>query len=111
MVSIASSPLTVGCCSAVGLPRGFLLGDISRPLTEPDLLVGGLVSSPPAEETGERIGDGERFVIPMDAKLVSPARCMLSREPASPLWLCSDWTTSANEMKLSRRTSVVSKLP
>ena len=79
-------------------------------MIDPDLLVGGLVSGPPAEDTGERIGDGERFVMPMEARLVSPARCMLSRDPAIPC-PCSACTTSAKEMKLRRRTSVVSKLP
>lgn len=45
---------------------GLRAGDISRPLIEPDLLVGGEVPGP-WEETGERMGDGARID-------VSPAR-------------------------------------
>lgn len=69
-----------------GLPSGFLLGEVSIPLSEADLLFGGEVPAPPVvEETGERIGDGDRWSrLPMEDKLVRPARRIDSREPASP---------------------------
>jgi hypothetical protein len=103
----------------VGLPSGGggFLGEpppapTSKPLTLPDLLAGGLAlpgPPPPADDTGERMGLGERREAMPPASEVRPARYMLSREPWGPA--CSAWTTSANEMKLRRRTSVVSKLP
>lgn len=40
-----------------GLAKGFRLGDVSMPLKDPVLLRGG--EAPPAEETGERMGDGD----------------------------------------------------
>lgn len=44
-----------------GLPMGFLLGEVSLPLSETGLLFGELVAASPAvEDTGERIGDGDR---------------------------------------------------
>lgn len=95
-----------------GLPSGFLLGDVSRPLSEADLLFGGEVPAPPVvEETGDRIGDGDRLLATVD-RLVRPARCRESREPASPAWpWCSAWTTSAKLMKLRRRTSALLSSP
>lgn len=95
-----------------GLPSGFLLGDVSRPLSEADLLSGGEGPAPPVvEETGDRIGDGDRLLATEDM-LVSPARCRESREPAIPAWpWCSACTTSAKLMKLRRRTSAVLSNP
>lgn len=95
-----------------GLPSGCLVGDVSRPLSEADLLFGGDVPAPPVvEETGDRIGDGDRLLATED-KLVRPARCRESREPASPAcpW-CSACTTSAKLIKLRRRTSAVLSKP
>lgn len=44
-----------------GLPMGFLLGEVSMPRSEADLLFGGEVPAPPVvEETGERMGDADR---------------------------------------------------
>lgn len=44
-----------------GLPKGILVGDVSMPLSEADLLCGGELPAPPVvEETGERMGDGDR---------------------------------------------------
>lgn len=72
----------------VGLPRGFLLGLVSRPLILPLLLVGGEVPGP-CELTGDRIGLGERFIPMLDSD-VRPARWMLSLLSAGPTWLdCS----------------------
>jgi hypothetical protein len=59
IVSIVNSPLGLGYAS-VGLPRGLALGEMSTPLTDADLLVGGEVPRP-GDETGDRIGDGERL--------------------------------------------------
>jgi len=92
-----------------GLPRGFLLGDISSPLIEPDLLVGGDVSA--WEEMGDLMGEGERL-IPADEREVKPGMRIDSRLLAATLLPpCSACTTSANEIKLRRRMSVESKDP
>ncbi len=112
IVSIANSPVvrTKLYSVEVGLPSGFLAGDKLNPLTDPDLLFGGDVSGA-CEDTGDLIGEGERLT-PMEAKDVKPARCIESRLPvASPGGPCSACTTSANEMKLKRRTSVESNDP
>lgn len=88
---------------------GFRDGLSSSPLTLPGLLVGGLVPGPWLE-TMDRMGDGERFKAA--GSDVRPAKCMPSRESEVMGWLvCSDWTTSAKEMKDSRRTSVESREP
>lgn len=94
-----------------GLARGFRLGDVSMPLRDPVLLRGG--DAPPAEDTGERMGDGDRFMPPpAEERLVRPARWIDSLDPPSPAWpWCSAWTTSAKLMKLSRRMSTLSRLP
>ena len=107
-----SSPLDTRLCSVdVGLPRGFRTGDSLKPLTDPELLMGGEVS-PPWDDTGDLIGEGDRLLAPRDEIEVSPARCIDSRLPATPEeGPCSAWTTSAKEMKLSRRTSVESSEP
>lgn len=56
-----------------GLAKGFRLGDVSMPLRDPVLLRGG--EAPPAEETGDRMGDGDRFTPPpTEERLVRPAR-------------------------------------
>lgn len=88
---------------------GFLLGDMSKPLIEPDLLVGGEVSAP-WDEMGERMGDGERLT-PADEREVRPGMCTDSRLLAAIPWDCSAWTTSAKEIKLRRRTSAESRDP
>ena len=75
----------------------------------PGLLVGGLVPCP-GLDTGERMGDGDRLSA-ADGSEVKPAMWMLSLEPTAPAWLCSAWTTSANEIKDSRRTSAESSDP
>lgn len=47
MVSMLSSPFTEMLCSAeVGLPSGFLTGDMLSPLIDPEMLFGGDVSGP-----------------------------------------------------------------
>ena len=93
----------------VGLPRGLREGLNSMPFILPGLLVGGLVSGPWLD-TGDRMGEGERFIAA--GRDVRPARWMLSREPAIPEeGLCSACTTSANEMNDSLRTSAESKDP
>lgn len=66
-----------------GLARGFRLGDVSMPLTDPDLLCGG-EAPPPELDTGERIGEGDLFMPPTEERLVRPARWMDSLEPAIP---------------------------
>lgn len=113
MVSIFKSPLLPRprvCWVEVGLPSGFLDGDISKPLMDPDLLVGGDVSGP-WDEIGDLIGDGERLM-PAELREVNPARCIESRLPAAAPWApCSACTTSAKEMKLRRRTSEESSEP
>ena len=95
----------------VGLPNGFLAGDRLSPLIEPDLLLGGDVSGA-CEETGDLMGEGERLTF-IEAKDVRPARCIESRLAVAspPGGACSACTTSANEMKLNRRTSVESNDP
>ena len=93
----------------VGLPRGHRDGLSSIPFMLPGLLVGGLVSGPWLD-TGDRMGEGERFIA--EGRDVRPVRCMLSRELAMPpAGLCSACTTSANEMKDRRRTSAESRDP
>ena len=74
--------------------------------------------SPPCDDTGDRIGEGDRFAAaaplpPRDESEVRPARWIDSRLPATPEGEapCSAWTTSAKEMKLRRRTSVESSEP
>lgn len=97
-----------------GLPMGFLVGEVSVPRSETGLLLGELVAgSPVVEDTGERMGECEWWsMLPMDDRLVRPARWIDSREPPMPAWpWCSACTTSAKLMKLSRRTSVLSRLP
>ena len=54
----------------IGLPRGLPFGDISTPFTDADLLVGGEALKP-CDETGDRIGDGDRLF--PDDKELSPA--------------------------------------
>jgi hypothetical protein len=74
MVSMFSSPLFPTprlWWVEVGLPRGFRLGDMSSPLIEPDLLVGGDVSG--WDDMGDRIGDGERLR-PLEESDVRPTR-------------------------------------
>ncbi len=47
MVSMLRSPFTERLCSAdVGLPNGFLTGDMLNPLIDPEMLFGGDVSGP-----------------------------------------------------------------
>lgn len=76
----------------------------------PGLLVGGLVPGPWLD-TGDRMGDGERLRAAA-GRDVRPAMCMLSRDAGlARLVLCSDWTTSANEIKDRRRTSADSRDP
>lgn len=78
IVSMLRSPFTERLCSAeVGLPRGFLTGDMLNPLMDPGMLLGGDVSGP-WDETGDLIGDGERLA-PLDPIEVRPARCIESR--------------------------------
>lgn len=109
IVSMFSSPdMLRFWLPLLGLPSGLREGLISTPFTLPGLLVGGLVPGPWLE-TGDRIGDGER--LRAEGREVSPARWMLSRELAPPTTPCSDWTTSAKEMKESRRTSAESSEP
>ena len=99
-VSMVNSPVVVGrgWMESTGLPRGLLLGDISTPLTDGEPLVGGEVPS-------DRIGDGD-LLFPDDREL-RPATYIWSLLPACSA--CSDWTISENEMKLSRRTSELSR--
>ena len=66
-----------------GLARGFRLGDVSIPLTDPDLLCGG-EAPPPELDTGERMGEGDRLTPPTEDRLVRPARWIDSLEPAIP---------------------------
>ena len=62
---------------------------MSTPFMLPGLLVGGLVPGPWLE-TGDRIGDGERFNAPAGSE-VSPARFILSRDAGlAKVVLCSD---------------------
>jgi hypothetical protein len=93
-------------CPGSGLPAplGPRLGEVSNPLTDAVTLVGGDVPGA-AEDVGERRGEGERggtkegwLVTWVESRRASPCSC-------------SPWTTSANEMKLRRRTSVESKDP
>jgi hypothetical protein len=107
MVSIVSSPPVAPWKLSVGLPNGLLLrvGESSMPLIDADLLFG--VEEPnPWDETGDRMGDGD--LCPEDRE-VRPAMCNGSRPLECSA--CSDCTTSANEMKLSRRTSALSSAP
>lgn len=64
----------------VGLPRGLRRGLSSRPFMLPGLLVGGLVSGPWLD-TGDRMGEGDRFTAA--GRDVSPTRWMLSRDPGT----------------------------
>lgn len=111
IVSMFSSPLARRLCSVdVGLPKGFRTGDMLKPLRDPELLFGGEVS-PPCEDTGDLIGEGERPAL-RDDREVNPARCIDSRLPATAEGgPCSAWTTSAKEMKLNRLTSAESRDP
>lgn len=114
MVSMLRSPPGAArFCGAglLGLPSGLRGGLISSPLMLPGLLVGGLVPGPWLE-TGERTGEGDWFSA-AEANEVKPAMWALSLEPTGPpIWLlCSACTTSANEMKDSRRTSAESREP
>jgi hypothetical protein len=115
IVSVTSSPLppvadSVGlfmeglCCPAP--PSALLIG---MPFIDDPPLFGG--DAPPAapkrpedEDTGDRIGDGDLFLDAGD----SDACKIESRVEFSA---CSAWTTSAKEMKLRRRGSVVSMAP
>lgn len=83
---------------------------MSTPLMLAGLLVGGLVPKPWLE-TGDRIGEGDLFRAD-GGRDVKPVRCRLSREVGlfNPT-LCSDCTTSANEINDSRRTSADSREP
>lgn len=84
---------------------------MSRPFILPGLLVGGLVPGPWLE-TGDRIGDGDRFMADAERE-VRPTMCILSRDDMEGRWwpMCSAWTTSANEMKERRLTSAESREP
>lgn len=96
-----------------GLPatRVPQLGELSKPFVEGDTLVGGDVPKP-WDETGERIGDGERFCVANNAALVDrPAMYIESRFEAWSVSACSPLTTSANDTKLRRWTSDESKAP
>lgn len=55
----------------VGLPRAFERGDMSTPMTEADLLVGGEVLNP-WDETGDLTGEGD-LLTPPDDKELRPA--------------------------------------
>lgn len=81
-------------------------GEDSFTLGEADPLVVGEVPKP-TEETGDRTGDGERFTL--STRDVRPATYIESLFPVCSA--CSDCTTSAKEMKLSRRTSAESRVP
>lgn len=96
-----------------GLPatRPPRLGEVSNPFVEGDTLVGGDVLKP-CDETGERIGDGERFRAANKAVLVErPAMYMESRFEAWSVSACSPWTRSANDTKLRRLISAGSRPP
>jgi len=67
MVSMVSSPPAKERCVEIGLPNGLPLGDISTPLIDADLLVGGDVPNP-CDETGDRTGDGD-LLWPEDKEL------------------------------------------
>jgi len=73
MVSILRSPagtLILRLVMLVGLPSGFRRGLSSMPFMLPGLLVGGLVSGPPWLDTGDRMGEGDRY--PVAGREVSP---------------------------------------
>jgi len=86
MVSMVNSPPLRGACVDMGLPSGFARGEVSKPFTEADLLVGGDVENP-CEETGERTGEGDLFCA-RDVKEFSPAEYIESLLPACSA--CSD---------------------
>ena len=85
MVSMLTSPLIAGRLwwMLVGEPSGFLLGLSSKPLMEPDLLVGGEVPRP-CEETGDLKGEELRFIF-MLARVVRPASWIESRRSGGGL--------------------------
>lgn len=82
MVSMFRSPPPMLCSADMGLPSGCRTGDILKPLIEPVLLFGGEVSAP-CDETGDRIGEGDRLP-PSEANDVKPAIWIDSRLPGSP---------------------------
>ena len=69
----------------------------------PGLLVGGLVPGPWLD-TGERIGDGDLFILEAGSDAM-PVRLILSRTIGLVAEACSDRTTSANEINDRRRTN------
>lgn len=80
------------------------VGDKSRPLKDVEILVGGEVPNP-WDDVGDRKGDGDRFcTAELEEKEATGKQ---SRAVASSLAsACSALTTSANDMKLKRRTSI-----
>ena len=60
MVSTLSSPPKGGLWPDSGLPGPLkpLLGDVSKPFTDAETLVGGEVSTP-CEDTGDLMGEGD----------------------------------------------------
>lgn len=79
------------------------VGEKSSPLKDGAILVGGDVPNP-WEDVGDRKGDGDRFcTAELEEKEATGKQ---SRLVASSLAsACSALTTSANDMKLKRRTS------
>lgn len=99
-------PVTVGDFGLPGdlvRPRSTILGD-AAPLVGGDALI-------PCDEAGDLTGEGERLAV--DDRLIN---CKASPELAPNISClscstCSACTTSANEMKLNLRGSVMSNDP
>jgi len=131
IVSRTRSPLAVGVCDAGGLcsppasvaPATLLIG---MPLIDDCPLVGGDGDDAPAvpplksptddAQSGDLMGDGDRFRIPGDTgssgdsgDIGDSGECSI--ESRVEFSACSACTTSAKLMKLRRRGSVVSMAP
>lgn len=116
MVStVISPPARLGDCVAAklfGLPgKAPIIGcclPTSTPFTEGAPEVGGdRPYSAPCDDAGDRTGDGERFVVEEIIDMCNS----FDKLGTLPSCACSPWTTSANEMKLSLRTSEASSEP
>jgi hypothetical protein len=98
-----------------GLPGPLkpLLGDVSNPFTDAEILVGGEVPTP-CEDTGDLMGEGDLGAVSEGWPAI-PGNCIDPRWDVESMLsvcsACSACTTSAKETKLNLRTSGESSVP